>query len=445
METAIIGITLFLEFLIIKKRLQNAALVLIVIYCLIPINLGLNWGMRFNIITLSVGCYIFLTFSMYEKKVCIDRKFDRLLKIYGVYVVVTSIIGSFVSGYINEYVKNILAFGVNFIFVGLFANHIKLEKKDFNTINIVLIVLVFIIGGYGLLNYSIKINPYIAFISLITDSNDMSNTFLEEERGFLDGRVSSTFIHPLLLGQVSIIFFSYILYAFNQGLTRYFRVICLIILVLMCLLCGSRSALIPLVVAIVIYILYNKNNKRWTIIKYVCVWTVILPFFYFSLSQHYQESINGFVIFWDDSYAEEANIKGSSFEMRLQQFENGLYIIRDSPLLGFGQGYVSMHGDKHGEMLGYESFVFQFLIDGGLIGIVAFTFFYIALYMNLLKKCKRKYDKGRVHVLCLTYFINILFTGIQSGTFIVFIIFYYFIDNHLRKRDDTQNHTLLLA
>ena len=442
METAIIGITLLLEFLIIKRRIQNAALVLVVIYCFIPINLGINLGMRLNIITLSVGCYMFLTLSMYIKKACVDKELDRLLKIYGLYVVVTSIIGSLVSGYINEYIKNILAFGVNFIFVGLFANHIKLEKKDFNAINIVLIALVFIIGGYGLLNYFIKFNPYIAFISLLTDSNDMSNTFLEEERGFLDGRVSSTFIHPLLLGQVSVIFFSYILYAFNQGFSKNFRAICLIMLALMCLFCGSRSALVPLVVAVTIYTLYN--NRR-AIVKYVCILAVLLPYLYLSLPRDVQESINGFVIFWDDSYAKEANIKGSSFEMRLQQFEDGLYIIQENPLMGFGQGYVSMHGDKHGEMLGYESFVFQFLIDGGLIGVAAFIYFYFILYRNLLKKCKSKYDKGRGHVLCLTYFINILFTGIQSGTFIVFIIFYYFIDNYLRKQYDTQNNTLLLA
>lgn len=442
METAIIGITLLLEFLIITKRIQYGALILVVIYCLIPINLGIDIGMRLNVITLSVGCFILLALPLFIKGCYIDRKLDRILKIYGLYVVVTSLLGCLNSGYINEYIRNILAFGVNFIFVGLVANRIKLEKKDYDTINKVLIILVFIIGGYGLINYITKFNPYIAYITLLTDSLDMSNTFMEEERGFLEGRVSSTFIHPLILGQISIILFSYILYAFNQGYTKYFRAICLIILALMCLFCGSRSALIPLLIAVIIYIFHNKRS---TIVKYVCIGAVVLPFLYSSLPDDVQKTINGVVFFWDSSYAKEANIKGSSFEMRLNQFEDGVGIIQDNLLFGFGQGYVSMHGDKHNEMLGYESFVFQFLIDGGLMGVMAFIFFYFLLYANLLRKCKNKYDRGRVHVLCLSYFINILFTGIQAGTFSVFIVFYYFVISFLKKQNDTQNHTLLLA
>lgn len=441
MVTFIVGLILLLELLILKKHIQYGVLALVTIYCLVPINFGINIGMRLNIITLSVGCYMFLMLSTYIKKACIDVKLDRLLKVYGVYVVVTSIIGSFAAGYINEYIKNILAFCVNFIFVGLFANHIKLEKKALDTINKVLIVLVLIIGGYGLFNYIIKFNPYIAFASFITDSDDMSNVFMEEERGFVAGRVSSTFIHPLLLGQVSIIFFSYILYAFNQSFPKYFRGICLVILALMCLLCGSRSALIPLVVAIIIYALYNN---RGALVKYACIFVLVLPVLYSLLPRDHQETIKGFLFFWDDSYSKDVGIKGSSFEMRLQQFEDGLYIIRDNPLFGFGQGYVSMHGKKHDEMKGYESYIFQFLIDGGIMGIMIFTFFYFFLYVNLLKKCKRRKDKGWVHTICLTYFINIVFTGIQSGTFIVFIVFYYFVDNYL-KQYDSANNALLLA
>ena len=62
--------------------------------------------------------------------------------------------------------------------------YIRLNDKTIKVIDITLIVCAFIIIIYGLFNYFTSFNPYIAYISLLTDNVDMSNVFQEESRGF---------------------------------------------------------------------------------------------------------------------------------------------------------------------------------------------------------------------------------------------------------------------
>ena len=429
------------------KNIKYGSMFILAAYCLIPINFGLNIGLRLNIVTLLVGCFMIMALRYVGKNKCIDPLLKRILIIYAIFAIISSFIAHLFTPYLSEYPRNILAFLVNFFFVGFFLNYLNFDSKLLNAMSNLQFLLSIVVGSYGIYNYLIGFNPYIAFVSMITDSNDMSNVFMDEERGFILGRVSSTFIHPLLLGQTSIVFFTYVLFVEKSKVKK---AASLFFWGLMIVLCGSRSALIPLFVVLVIYAFLGVKGK---IVKNT---TLLLLFIAVGISfipKDYQETAKGFLFFWDDSYAKETNIKGSSFEMRIGQFDNAFGIIKDNVLFGKGVGYVSQHGDKHPQMLGYESFIFQYIIDGGILGLFTFCSFLFILYMNLLKRCKRRKEYGMAHSLCLGYYLNILFTGIQSGTFIIFIIIYFFTDYHLlvynRKlkisRNDTQNNSLLLA
>lgn len=422
MEIIIVLLTILFEASLVLIRPQYGIVGLIIIFCLFQVNLGLNVGIHVNVLTLSVVVFVLGTFL--RRKVAYDTHYDRktniTIIIYCIYVLMSSLLGSLSSKYGSDYFRNMIAFIVGFIIVGFIINRMKLDDRDYKFIDYYLFVVIIVIGTYGIINYITKLNPYIAFIHILTDSTDMSSEFLEEERGFLTGRVSSTFIHPLMLGQVSLIMFSYCLYVLKNNIYKPLCIIALGLLLLMCFLCGSRSALVPIAVVIFIYIVYIGKQH---LIKYGTIILVVSLCVYFFLPEKKQKVLQGFFFVWDDSYAQEANIQGSNLALRIDQFYRGLGVVEDSPLWGFGQGYVSQHGHDHPEMKGYESYLFQFIVDGGILGVVAFTFFYFRLYFIALRKCKCRFNRYRVHSLCMSYFISILFTGIQ-GTFIVYILFY---------------------
>ena len=418
---------LLFETVLMIKRSQFGIAGLLIIFCLLPNSFGWHIGMRMNIITLSVAVFALLSVKVF-KNVFFDRKVNRIIILYALYVVVSSMIGCMFSKYDGDYFRNIIAFLVGYIIVFIFINRMKLDARDYNVIIWSTTLLVLVFGTYGILNYITKINPYITFVSYITESFDMSEVFQEEERGFLQGRVSSTFIHPLLLGQVSTVILAYGIYAFKDKIPKVLYILVVVLLILMCVLCGSRSAIIPIVFIICLY-LYKRGVGH--IVKYSILVMGIIVFLYTYLPSDSQKALQGFFFFWDDSYAKEANIRGSSLDMRIRQFEGGVRVVEDSPVLGFGQGYVSQHGHDHPEMKGYESFIFQLLVDGGYLGIIAFLSFFFSLYYIALKKCKNTNDTIKVHSLCMSYFINILFTGIQGGSFIIYSIFFCLLNNSL--------------
>ena len=423
MELIIIFIAIAFEVFLMSKSLQYGAIAVFLVFCLIPMSYGINIGIRMNIMTCSIGTY-FVCVYLKKKELIKGKIIIRGLVYYFLYVLISSFFATMLSPYPEDFIRNILAFVINFIMMAFLLNYVPFTPKGLKRINYVIAIWGIIVGLYGILNYVIKINPYLVLMSSISGVDASSEFFMEEERAFLQGRVSSFFSHPLLLGQISIIMFSYGLFSLKLFVNSFLRWTCLFLLILMCILCGSRSALVPIVLTIIIYLVYEGRKKT---VKYFLFFSVLVFGISVFLPSKYHEAAKGFFYIWDDSYAKEANIKGSNFEMRLNQVGNGLYIIEDNPLFGLGQGYVSQHGSNHEEMLGYESYILQFLVDGGIIGVLFFTFFYFYLYIYLFKQCHHSRDRMKVHALCLSYYINILLTGIQTGTFSIYMIFFFLL------------------
>lgn len=163
-----------------------------------------------------------------------DRAFQRIRSLM--------LRGTFYS--VPPNLKNMLLFSIEYTMIAYALCYIRLNDKTIKVIDITLIVCAFIIIIYGLFNYFTSFNPYIAYISLLTDNVDMSNVFQEESRGLISGRISSTFIHPLQLGQVSLLLLSYAIYQFKSRCLLFIYWLMIIGLIWMCVCCGARSALV---------------------------------------------------------------------------------------------------------------------------------------------------------------------------------------------------------
>lgn len=464
MEILIIIAALAFEALLMWRNIQYGALAVFLVFSMIPISFGINLGIRLNIMTLSVALFFVFAFNQIRSNRTGATERNGL-KWYCVYVFITSFVATMLSLYPGDFARNFIAFLVNFILMPLILSSIGFEGAQLHRIKKLLVLFYIAVGLYGILNYIVKINPYLLLMGAITNTDASSDFFMNEERGFLQGRVSSFYSSPLLLGQITVILFGYGLFAFKDAVRRWLHIPCLCLMALMCLLCGSRSALVPIVLVGLIYMGYTFKEK---VVKYILLIPVILIIGYSMIPAQHKDSVKAFVFFWNDEYAQNVDIHGSSVGLRFNQFANGLNVIESNPILGLGQGYVSQHGADHPEMFGYESYVFQFLVDGGLLGVIAFTIFYFYLYLSLLRRSGLPYDRMRVHALCLSYYLNILFTGIMTGSFSIFMIFYFLLKAEIERNDikkpfvinwgdysfvikvkwrsdDTQKDTLLLA
>ncbi|MBO5059183.1 MAG: O-antigen ligase family protein [Prevotella sp.] len=355
----------------------------------------------------------------------------RYLRMYLVYVVLYSFIASYSIYPRGEYLQNMILFFFEFIGMAYCLSYVYADKKSIRYFNIAIVISSVIIIVYGILNYILKVNVYLTYISMVANlDRDGANDFMQEQRGFLDGRISSTFQHPLQLGQAALILFTYILYEFRNKVNIIIYAALLIGLAAMCVLCGSRSAIFPLFVSVLFYL---KFLKKRVMVKYIAVAAIALVVYYPTLSRDVQRTVKAMVFVWDEKASQKADIHGSSISGRMDQYASALKIVENNPLIGFGKGYVTKHGDKHPEMYGYESVVLKEIVDGGVLGLCAFIAFYLSLYRSFLRQAKTSMERARTHSLWISFLISIFLTGISYSFFSLFIVFacisYYSMSN----------------
>lgn len=347
--------------------------------------------------------------------------------------------------------SQIIRFILENILILLLFNHLFINQKAIRVFDYVLYFSTTIVVLYAYYNYFSGSNPYRAFIALTTDVNvDMANEFQESARGVLQGRVSSTFVHPLSLGQFILLVSSYIIYKlkFYEQMKRWSIII---ILLSVAFLSGSRSSFVPMILLIWIYLFSTGERIRKTLI-FISIVTFIG---FILIPNSYQDTISSMITFWDSQSNTKYNIEGSSIELRQAQIQSMIKILESDIFFGRGLGYITLFGSRYSsEMLGYESIVFEKIFETGIVGLLLFLMFYIFSYLKLVKFAKTKRNKYRVHSLCLPFLLCIFMTGLQYGMFVVYLVFYimtmYSIYNEERTYYkttyyDTKNNSLLLA
>lgn len=348
---------------------------------------------------------------------------------------------------ISKYFVTLIGFLLDYILIGLLFNHIQFKNVDIAFFDKIFYTITAIVILYAFYNYIFQTNPYQAYISSVQKKHiNFSEYFVNDSRGVLKGRVSSTFPHPLMLGQVLLLVISYIIYKLKNGLYKWLT---LFIIISVVFLTGSRSAIVPVIMTIIIYIFsFKKNLLKKNIIVIGAIFALAMVL----IPQSYIDTIQSLVTFWDKSQSDNMGIQGSTTNMRNIQLQSAIQTLDSDIIIGRGRGYISLYGHKHPEMRGYESIIFTELFENGLIGLILFLIFYILLYIKLLKYAKSKRNKYRVHSLCIPFLLCGIMTGYQYGMFTIYIIFYiltlYNIINEETNNTslyDTQNNTLLLA
>lgn len=298
-------------------------------------------------------------------------------------------------------------------------NVMKLDKDAYRLFRNVLLVGILISVLYGIFLTTIPgINPWLIVTLPLNDLEFNDAYALAENGGRLFGRISSVFSHPMTFGLFLCLAFVFI-YSLIQPKgknTIYFLMLALLTVAIF--ICGIRTPIGALFVVVSFYLLMLRKFK---FLVYVAVSILII---YFVISQF--PDLYAYISSIFDS--ESSAVSGSSSQMRLEQLNGSLDVIKNNKLAGLGYGwngyYMVLHGD-HPVLLAFESLLYVIICNNGYIGILIWIVM-LFLYYQYLYKHYTKSSRYILFSLMVAYISYSLITG-EYGYMKYFLIFYVMI------------------
>ncbi len=289
--------------------------------------------------------------------------------------------------------RPLIYFLENYFLAFLVYYSIQNEKQIKQIYNLLLNAFL-IMSIYGLFNFITVSNPFQDYISEIYSTRNIADVYFW--RGDRT-RISSFVYHPILYGLYLSIVGLYLVFALSEkttivGKTNRVTIISLFILVLSNLiLTNSRTPQMVFAIGIFIffgsYIFNRKNFVKLFVILLLFIASFQIP----VVSETGTRILDIFTTGGE-------SVEGSSIMMRQRQLLATFVLFNKSPIFGNGFKYIGEdlgwatseeeRGGDTGDLGGFESFLFELLIEQGLIGIVGNTVFFLALVGYHLKNYK---------------------------------------------------------
>ena len=140
--------------------------------------------------------------------------------------------------------------------------------------------------------------------------------------------------------------------------------------------------------------------------------------------------------------------KGSSLSLREQQMLFTLFQIQQSPIVGNGTGYTKnvFDYDDEGRPIndasigGLESIVFRSLIDYGFIGLAAYYFYDLCLFLLFFRRRKVMWTASvGYHMVFVSTLFFTLSGHIGNNTAFAFLLDGILLGSLYRDKDDSEN------
>lgn len=294
----------------------------------------------------------------------------------------------------------------------------------------------FVVGLYGIFVYLLKFNLYIDVLSNLYVGENRFEFFAEQIRGGLVGRSSGTLDHPLSWGQMWGCLLALYFICGNTIKYKVLQKVFPILAVINIFVSGSRAAII---VALVIVLMSLIVQGAWKMIRFialmlVCLILVVVLFNDNSVVMGMESYLKSVVFFWDDSYAVQADIGGSSANMRSEQLKTSFEIVETNLLCGMGYSAVGYYGSTYFVgMRGFESIVYKKIVEQGVLGLVFFIWSYVYLSKWIVGEVCCRREKILWIAYFVSYFVSIVFTGIQNTWSIFFFISFLALKHKINK------------
>jgi hypothetical protein len=302
------------------------------------------------------------------------------------------------------------------VFLGYYA--IK-NKSDIYKLAKPIIILLIIVSILGILNWVTKQNPYHELVINTYLKHDSENykSMIRSIEGEADRyRASSTFNMTFNYGYVSslLALFSFAIY--NSGIhkLKLLAFIGTLAGLIGTVLCFSRTVLSSTIIAIVVIIIFSKSYSKKIIISAIII---ILGITIYNTLPVFKKSIDSNL---DIITTGGSKTEGSSVEMRQLQLKGAYKYFLKSPIIGNGYKYIDTElgwGDQDNkqldsDMYGYESIIFQLMIEQGIVGLFTKFLLILSLLIFFLQKFNTNKNLAGLGLAVVTFF---LFFSIGTG------------------------------
>ena len=233
------------------------------------------------------------------------------------------------------------------------------------------------------------INDFIFSMQAPDDSYD--EVVQETFRGF---RVKSFYRYTFDLGYNGSLFvLTALTFIILKGKASIFQIICMVCGLGCVVLSGSRTVLLSALFSILVLFMMTKISKvKIKVVLGTLAFGLLIYLFVPPVTNLVDVSI-GSILLNDD----KSQIEGSSVDMRIGQLIGTIAMWAKHPILGNGFKYIFLElgwksNEFVGDMFGYESLLFNVLIERGLVGLIAYTIFIYSIFRYFFKN--RKYNRA---------------------------------------------------
>ncbi len=264
-------------------------------------------------------------------------------------------------------------------------------------------------------------NPYTSFISAFFGrEKDFASiyAYADIERVRNQGTMQHPMTWAFYLSGISTIFLSMF---YKEKKVSYLLLVCLFVLCI--IIADVRTGLVSTVIAI-LYISYRYNKINFKTVFY----SIAIVLFIVGLVAANKELTERFVSVVDLG-GTRTDVTGSSFQMRVDQFNGALQEIARSPIFGKGYGwttYYIRYVGRHPTMLSFESLILVILCNHGIAGIIVWAVFAVMIFKVPRKILKQKRNVYFVDGIVIFFFVYAIMTGLY-GYLVPFGLFYSFL------------------
>lgn len=303
------------------------------------------------------------------------------------------------------------------------------DEEDWKKISKVLFFSMIVMCIYGFFNHLVSFNHYNDLICSFTKEIDVANRFqLSSVRPRVSSFTSNAIYYGFLVALVFIVFlYNYIKKPEKLISTKYFIPIAFLLLISL-YLANSRTPYMIFLVGIVCLLLLSTNLKGK--FKYIIIiFMAGLVAVNFSASKDRLEQLA-------DIFSSDQQVGGSSIEMRMDQLSGALEFFDHNIYIGNGFYYIfetigfsidSDINEANEDLWGFESYIFELLIEQGIVGILGSLVFFVSVVYWLFRQRKYSVEIMQVAALGIAVVISFLCFSIATATLESWYISMFFL------------------
>lgn len=274
------------------------------------------------------------------------------------------------------------------------------------------LIIIFCVSGiYGGIESLLEVNPILEYKSELIPEG-LSKYGIDDFRGY---RATSIFEHPIAMGMNFSLFVILVINHILHDKLSIANKFSVYLLILICIynvfLTKMRSGMVFLI--IMSFSMLNFSSKK----TYGML--LGLGLFLVMICAINSDMANIFLSIFSEQYRDAAG--GSSIDMRIEQLEACIQIMRESFFTGLGERFVeSLNNAYISDALGFESVIFEELTKHGVIGMLTTLFLMIYSVIYIPYKQRNK----KVLFITLAYWCTYVLTSVP---FFRFHLYYFLI------------------